>query len=235
MNYVVSHPKTGRTWLRFTLGRFFQKARNTKHPTNFKTIKSIFYDHDEPPRSEKYEEYEDYPKIMFAHSLPENIQREYGTKTLLIFRHVLDTLISLVYHLHGDSYKDNMKPVIADGINNLSNFYNKWVAFKDDVEIIEYSQIGDPDKIYEAIIALTGKVPLKKYILEAIEESSFDNMRKDEDKNRNLANHNRRVRAGKHHGYKDSLKEKEIESLYDNLGKKLSAEAIAWLMEYKCF
>lgn len=232
MKYILSYPKTGRTWLRYTLGNYFKLDRNLKEEVGFANIDKIFYDYGAGSRDRRFES---FPEVCFGHVNPSKIKLPNCEFVIFIFRDVVDTLVSFAHHLHGGSFTN---AELEGNIDDLSNFYNGVVEFKKSFEnywIICYRDINKKSSI-EKILEKLGETPTEFYVEKAIDKASFDNMREDENwairKNLLKYQGGRRVRKGVL--YTDEVDKNYRSELKNKIIRRLSSETKRCLTEHKC-
>ncbi|MCH9697030.1 MAG: sulfotransferase domain-containing protein [Gammaproteobacteria bacterium] len=196
---IVSFGKSGRTWLRMMISRVYQLTYGIthKHLLGFdnlhrknNNIPTIFFTHD------------NYLKDYTGNS--DNKSDYADKKVILLVRHPADVAVSQYFQ-----WRHRMKPnkkaindyplqgedVTLDefvmkhpaGLTKVIDFLNVWAAEKDvvgDLLIVRYEDLKQsPETILHGIMDFLDSPTDKKTIKEAVEFSSFDNMKKMESSN----------------------------------------------------
>lgn len=226
---VVSRGKSGRTWFRVMLSRYFQQRfglaeqdiigfdnLNAKDPT----IPKVFFTHD--------------TYLDHYTGEPDSKTLYYGKKVILLVRDPADTAVSTYFH-----WKHRMKrskQIVWGGVDDDATVYefvmqsdiglpaivrdlNNWAAALPQIErclVLRYEDLrADPAKELEKVVAFLGQPRDTEAIAEAVRFASFENMRAMESQG-TLAESSRRLlprdakneasfktRRGKVGGYRD--------------------------------
>jgi hypothetical protein len=247
---VVSFGKSGRTWLRVMLSRFYQirHGLSERHLIGFDNlhlrngaIPKIFFTHDNYTK--------DYTgnsgsKIDYA-----------GKKVVLLVRHPADVAVSQYYQ-----WQYRMKPnkvalnrypergrelSIFDfvtreyaGLTRAIDFMNGWageVEHSRDLLVVRYEDMrAQPERVLGQILAFIGTPGSEDEIREAVAFASFENMRKMEANStfwlsggrmrpRDRSNpQSFKTRRGKVGGYRDHFDEGEIAEIDRLVAEQLS-------------
>ncbi len=242
---VVSFGKSGRTWLRVMMSRFFQVRDDLPERM------LIGFDNFHRRRPA-------VPKIFFTH---DNYVEDYsghrdsrvdyrGKKVVLLVRHPGDVAVSQYFHWR--FRMKNQKMIINDypisgaeigvfdfihsnggGLPTILRFMNLWaaeVAQSREVLIVRYEDLrAQPEKELTRLLEFIGTPGTEEQITEAVRFASFDNMRKLEEKrtfwlaggrmqpkDRNNPD-SFKVRRGKVGGFRDYLEDSEIEQIEKQL------------------
>jgi len=169
--YFVSFPKSGRTYLRFMVGKYFQLKNNLKekHILNYAEDNGLIFTH--------AHSYEDYHNIDFS-----VLKKEH---TIWLRRNPIDTLVSFFFHVkyRKKQYKSSIHDFIRSeqyGIQNFISFENKVKKLNHEM-VLHYEDMCElPEVFLTSILKKLGENPIKDYVEWAIEESSFDKMREAE-------------------------------------------------------
>lgn len=191
---IVSFGKSGRTWLRMMISRVYQLKYNLsqRHLIGFdnlhrknKQIPTIFFTHD------------NYLKDFTGNT--DNKSDYYNKKVILLVRHPADVAVSQYFQ-----WRHRMKPIkkaINDypldgddisleefviehpaGLKKVFDFMNLWAAEKDamkDLLIVRYEDLkATPDMTLTVIMDFLGSSADQQTITDAVEYSSFENMKK---------------------------------------------------------
>ncbi len=190
---IVSYGKSGRTWLRVLLSRYFQLHYNIKsnrllahdnmHTLN-RAIPRVFFTHD------NY--LEDYTGTRAS-------KRPYAnSRVILLVRHPADTAVSQFFqwkHRMRDrkkfindypQTKDGLSPyefLLDDksGIPKVVRFMNLWAAELNtvkDIMVVRYETLRkDTTETFGKILRFIGETPTAKEIADSVEFASIENMR----------------------------------------------------------
>lgn len=224
--YLFSYPKSGRTYLRFMVGKYFQLKHNleeydilkySRFARGYNCTYNLYFTH---AGSYENEDEIHYQKIQ-------GLENKIGIngKTLFLKRNKYDTIVSFYHHaryrkkqFHG-TISQFIKSDI--GIKGLLDF-EKFVKNLNHELVIDYEDLCEtPEVFLEKILNLMGAKIDKQVIYQAVDESTFDKMREAEmsgrvplsDKSYIDKSDERqlKVRRGIIGGYKDYLSEKDIE------------------------
>ena len=227
----TSFPKTGRTWFRVLLMRYYQLYYDLPlDPTNFNFITL----------------HPNAPKIFFTHDfispiwctiqeLSKEKKRFYGKKIVLLFRDPKDTMVSAYFQKtkrasedKNPSFNGTISEYIHSDIGGLEtflHFYKYWFDEKknfDDFYLLNYNDFHkNQHKEFQKLLCFLGIGLDEIKISQTIEFSSFDNMHKMEKSNEfkvdllkpvdvNDSN-SFKTRKGKVGGYVDYLTQEDID------------------------
>ena len=226
--YLVSYPKSGRTWLRALIGKY------------------LFLKYGLPEVSvlnAKSFEAEGLLKVGISHDGSQMVARtsyknlsldksKYKNKVVVLLgRDVKDTLVSAYFQAtkRKKIFDGGISEFIRNdefGINKILTFYEGWVRNLNTprkLAFISYEQMHeDVNKVLADVLKLMGEKKVdKKAVQEAVDACSFDKLRSLEKKN-NLDSsilrpadkddpESYKVRKGQVGGYSEYLSEKDIE------------------------
>lgn len=233
---IAAFPKTGSTWLQTMIRKMLAEHCNLgdeEIPHLF--VGSLGRLHKVPPG---------IPHIYVTHNMPNFNEESYefmtvdnakfrGKKVILLVREPKDTLVSLYFHNRYRTvppvYNDDINAMVHDdvyGIGKYIKFYQSWV---DDSRLckgfllVRYEDLrADPELSLRGICEFIGLEGVSEdTIRRVVAFSSFENMRKYEEKNsRHLPGLNRsenllpeafKVRDGTVGGYKKHLSQESIQ------------------------
>jgi len=241
-DYVfVSYGKSGRTWVRVMISRYFQQAHRLPEGIimgfdNFhklqKAIPKIFFTHD------------NYLRRYFGH--PDTLEDFYGRKTVLLVRNPQDVAVSQffqwkfrmrpykkalnAYPEHGQEvsiYDFVMKE--EQGMRRIISALNRWteeLARIEQLLIVRYEDLrSHPERELARLMAFLGASADSAIIAEAVEFASVENLRKMEADNhfwrsgsriqpRDASNPDSyKVRKAKVGGYRDYFDDEQIAAI----------------------
>lgn len=190
--FIVSYPKTGRTWLRVMLG----KAIALKYQINDTMVLDTFritkraglvptvFSHDGPFL---LRDSSPYYELRFNKKLYKD------KKVIFLVRDIRDTLVSSYFEESKRTkvYKGNLGEFIRDnrfGIKKIVAFYNLWFNHQEipkEFLLIRYEDMHKkPVEILESVVKFLNAGDVEKEILEeAVSFGSFDHMKKMEKEN----------------------------------------------------
>ena len=218
-NMVISYPKCGRTWLRVAMGFLLcekwgiPKKDMLSNKINNRSRYPYFY-HDKS----KGRIVQGTDKKRFAKS-----------KVILLVRNPFDVMVSYYHDMHAP-YMGSISDFIKNdhyGIKNLLKLYNTWHKNRTDAKkfmVLKYEDMHhDMGSVLKKVFDFFDfEQPSEEDLSRAIKFSSFDNMKKLENKgyfNNSISmsvdkkKGKRRTRKGKVNGYRDYLSEKDIEHI----------------------
>ncbi|MBW2275805.1 MAG: sulfotransferase domain-containing protein [Deltaproteobacteria bacterium] len=190
--FVVSVPKSGRTWLRFFLRHYMCRASGVEF-----SAKPPLFDRSGLPRVE-------FTHDLWAHRtapalwrratglylIPRNKRR--SAKILLLYRDLRDLMVSLHLQLtkrgfkSGAAFQGSVKECVADplyGAESTVDIINHWLDEWRDTDrfmLWNYEDCRkDPEKHFRQVLEFADLGPVRDdWLRESIEFSSFDKMKK---------------------------------------------------------
>jgi len=184
--YIISFPKSGRTWLRILIGKTLCEKFNLPDEIMLNTYKVTAttgilrtqLTHDSSSEKAGYKYYE--LKID---------KRKYSTKKVIfLVRNVKDVLVSYYFQVTKRRYKyvDNISDFIRSdeyGIKKILTFYNIWHenwAVPKEFLLLRYEDLHkNPEGVLVKTMRFLGCDEIDDYIIKkAVEFASFNNMRK---------------------------------------------------------
>lgn len=236
---IISYPKCGRTWLRLMLGRVFQNHFGLTNANLLElhalaqlnpNIPKIWVSHDDKPQWKKPDE------------LVTDKAEYQDKKVILLVRDPRDVVVSNYFQKtkRRQVYKGSLSDYLHEQLGSFDTilkFYNIWAENRtvpqkfllvryEDIHHNSYQELG-------IILEFLGLSEVtQQTIIEAIEYTSFENMRKMEIENTfNSPRLNPldpqdptsyKTRQGKVGGFSDYLSPAEIEYLNHKMNKNLS-------------
>jgi Sulfotransferase domain len=247
---IVSFGKSGRTWVRVMLSRFYQRkhglaerhllAFDNLHRKN-RAIPKFFFTHD------------NYLKDFTGHS--ESKVDYYDKKVVLLVRNPADVAVSQYFqwkfrmrprkktinqYPNGEGDVDIFDFVMRpqSGLKKIVDFMNLWAAEADrfgQLHIVRYEDLRRaPEETLGRLLAFLGTPASAEQLADAVEFASVDNMRKLETKRvfwlsgSRMAPADRsnpdsyKVRRGKVGGYRDYFDDGQIARIDAIIGERLS-------------
>lgn len=245
---IVSFGKSGRTWLRVMLSRFYQVKHglserhligfdnlNRKNPA----IPKLFFTHD------------NYLKDYTGHS--DSKADFYNKKVVLLIRNPLDVAVSQFFQWkyrmrpgkkalndypdHGSDISTYDFVMHPSGLPKIIDYLNLWASESEKVGqllIVRYEGLrSDTAGTLKRVVEFIGTPGIDDEILQAVEFASIENMRKMEQKRtfwlsgsrmmpKDRKNPNSyKVRKAKVGGYRDYFDDKQIRAMNELLGERL--------------
>jgi hypothetical protein len=243
---VVSFGKSGRTWLRVLVSRFYQLEYGLPewligfdnfHYLN-RAIPKIFFTHD------------NYVKDYSGNH--DNKADYYDKKVVLLVRHPADVAVSQ-YHQWRYRMRDRKKTINAypeddvsifdfvmnqpAGLEKTVDFMNGWASERDRLRqfmILRYEDLkADTAGSLDALTRFFGTPGERRSIEGAVDYASFDNMRKLETENKSWLTGGRmkakdptnperfKTRRGKVGGFRDYFTDAEVEAILAYVDERL--------------
>jgi hypothetical protein len=182
--FIVSYPKSGRTWLRVLLNEYMQELFGELKTYNDKSVIGI-------PKGELLKFEHDMgswvPAPPAISKMKFNKNKYRNKKIVFLIRDPRDVIVSSWHHLkyRENIYKGSISNFIRDdivGINKIIKFMNMWIDNKDIFEsfyLVSYEELHKETKRYfENILNFVG-LPLDQDVLQrSIQQGQFENMKK---------------------------------------------------------
>ncbi len=236
--FIVSFPKTGRTWLRILIGKALcehfrideKLLLDTYQLTKLAGIQRSIFTHDGPFN---LPDFSSYQRLTFHHRHYQN------RKVIFLIRDIRDTIVSL-YFQHTKRtffFTGDLHEFIRDerfGIKKVITFYNVWYQNRhipEDFLLIRYEDLSQAPKatLHEIMIFLGDDDIQPDILQQAVTFSSFENMKHLEQKNyfndsilrQELQGDNEsfKVRRGKIGGYRDYLDREDVHYIKQTVQK----------------
>ena len=242
--YILSFPKSGRSWLRFLIGRTLIQH----HGGDVSAIPKTHHLHRLDPRLPRiFVTHDDFPHRKRPEELEIDKTRYGSKKVILLVRDPRDVIVSLFFHRKyrgkGTEFAvDELSDFVRQecgGIDSIIAFYNVWAKNLDvpkELLLVRYEDLRrDTFNELKRILLFLGITWISDdTLIEAIKFSSFENMKKMESENpypftfgswnkRNLNNpESFKVRRGKIGGFKDYLTEKDLAFINGEISENLA-------------
>jgi hypothetical protein len=242
--YVVSYPKCGRTWLRSILGHYLTGQDNPNILETFELTRAL-------PDSPAIEfTHDGFPNWIDRNEISHDKRMYRNKKIVFLARDPRDVMVSSYFHYtkrNGKqlAYDPDFDGSISEflhhhigGIASLVDFYNIWAAnrtYVREFHLLRYEEMhSDTIKTLQDLFSFLGLPNHGEQRLQlAIENSSFDRMRKKEKQSYYAGRYMEppkdgdpegfKVRRGKISGYKDYLSAEDINYLNDYLEKHMDS------------
>lgn len=191
--YVISYPKSGRTWLRVLLGKVLclhygldeERLLDTPELSDRAGVLRTDFHHDESEIRDDL----DY------RSLPEDKRAYRGKKVIFLARDPRDVLVSSYFEATRRSFLFDGEPIEFDGslfefvrspvfgAKKIAAFYEIWAANRavpKDFLLIRYEQLhaAPGDRLRDVLRFLGAGAVGREHVAEAVTYASFDNMRR---------------------------------------------------------
>ena len=239
--FIISYPKTGRTWLRALIGKSLSLLNALPEKRLLNTEYMSIASH--------------LPRTVVTHDGSEMLARRYyreldpgksqykNKKVLLLSRDVRDTLVSAYFHATKriKVFEGTISEFIRSeqyGAMKILTFYRQWYEARQipkDLLFLRYEDLHrTPDATLMNVLTFLGvKQPAPEVVRSAIEYASFDNLKKAEAENRFSSSilsstdgndpQSAKVREGKVGKYSKYLNEEDIQYI-DSLLNELGCE-----------
>jgi len=224
--YIISFPKTGRTWLKAQIGRYLQQ-KNQLHQINIMDTPKLsttaglhptLFTHDRSP-------------IYGVHykKLKKTRQNYKNSKVIFMVREPKDVIVSYYFQVTKRyiRYNGTLSEFIRSDLYPLQKmltFYNLWKKNKSvplDYLLVKYEEMhSDPERVLEKVLKFMGENEIDYEIMrEAIKYTQFENLQKLEktstifdntlkiDKKKTNSLH---MRKGKIGGYTEYLSKEDL-------------------------
>ena len=199
--FIISFPKSGRTWLNLMLGKFFEQHVGLNNlDTNILFNLKLFNDF--YPEKVPLITFSHDNNVFFyspPHKIKSNINKYKNSKVIFLSRNPIDVLVSSYFEKtkrielgqRKNSFWKPFKGTISDyiyekngGIDTIIAFYNMWEKhkdiLKDNIIFINYEslQINTADELNKIVKFIGLKNIEQKHIETAVNFTKFENMQK---------------------------------------------------------
>ncbi len=225
-NYILSYPKSGRTWVRYFLGQYLSKYYKISLYTNYFTI---------------IKRHKEIPRFHFTHGnffnesiddFEETVNLLSNKKVLFLIRDPRDTVVSFYHHNQNRlAFLDSKGLSVSDfirhprlGISRIVEYMNYIEDNRDRFkfyQVVKYEELKGDYRKFEDIINFLDIDMSEECFVFAKEESEFQKMKKVEAKGLvsdhllklgDKKNENSyKVRKGVVGGFRDELSDEDID------------------------
>jgi len=244
--FLVSYPKSGRTWFRYILASYFSRYFAGSTDVNLTTCFSLVpnFDFDSTrglPSYWKRSWPAQMPLVAVSHH-PYSSRLFGRGKLILMVRDPRDVMVSAYFHetRHKRRYSGDMPAFLRDGqfgIASVVRYLNGWAGSLSGREhvVVQYESLfGDAFDETQKVLRLLGCPIDSEQLTAAIDASRFEAMRESEIAT-GIPGHNYdrgdpeslRMRRGKAHGYKEYLSATDEAYIMAHCRNNLSAAAKA--------
>jgi hypothetical protein len=250
--FIVSYPKSGRTWLRFILANYINSLYNLNMNINlhnfFHLLPNDTNDEIKGFKGFNFYNNDEVPLILFSHKKYNEIG--YRGKTIFLLRSPYDIMVSDYFQEteHLGHYKGSINDFIRDedkGIKKLCNFLNDWAAEMNNEQaiILSYEELSENTyKTVEKFLRYLDIAIDKNKLQYSIKKSNFAVMQEAEkqmglpsEKKYNLENSDAlRMREGKTGNYNKYLNTDDVFFINSVLIKELNTNVLKLLKEHGC-
>ncbi len=184
---IVSYPKSGRTWLRFLIGRAVTAMLDAPQEKI-------------PETSTLWRLSERVPRILVTHDdfahrkRPEDVERDKrlytGKRVVLLLRDPRDVIVSLHFHrryrsAQGEQWPESLSQTLRlerGGFRSLIAFYNAWangLSCPEEILVIRYEQLKyDTARELQRVLNFMGLGWIdRRVVAEAVQYCSFTQMK----------------------------------------------------------
>ncbi|PZD70487.1 hypothetical protein C1752_12058 [Acaryochloris thomasi RCC1774] len=240
--YVVSYPKSGRTWLQSLIRKYLSlkydlpeiEILSPKLLTKGIGLPRIKFTHDETH----------FSALLKYDKLSTSKRKFHGKKVLLIKRNIKDTLVSSYFHTtkRSKDFEGTISEFIRSdefGVLKILKFYDIWLQNQDRPRTyisIQYEDLHTaPKDTLMKVLSFLGELNIsEEYVDRSIEYCSFKNLNKLESKNKLktavLGQANTKdpdsflIRKGKVGGHLDYLSQEDIEFIDKTIDQGMEAQ-----------
>jgi hypothetical protein len=242
--FLISYPKSGRTWFRFILSHYFDTAAGLNVGTNLHNMFSILpnFDLGEARGIPAFGFAKNHPEVPFipVSHLGYKRSRFLNRPVILIVRDPRDVIVSGYFHAtrHKHRFQGSMSDFIADphqGLPSLVNFLNTWAGALGGRKsiILSYEDLSSDTETETAKVLSFMDCDVNFDALkQAVKAGQFNAMREQE-KLEGLPDHDYdrnddeslRMRRGKAGGFVDYLAAEQILAIETMCARLLTPDA----------
>ncbi|NIJ15904.1 sulfotransferase domain-containing protein [Sphingobium vermicomposti] len=244
--FLVSYPKSGRTWLRYLLSCYFAESAGLGFEPDLTTTFGVLPNFDRDPvrgvdafigRGAKA----DLPLVPVSH-LPYRPQLFLDRPVLFLVRDPRDVIVSAYFHAtrHKKSFSGDMDAFLSEqhyGLHALIAYLNSWAeGLKSHPHhVISYEEmLANPEQVVTGILTFLGEEPRPDILARAVTAAQFDRMR-DKERDSGIPGHDydrtdsqsMRMRSGKAGTFGQWLREDQANLIVERCRRELSPEARA--------
>ncbi|WP_237219652.1 sulfotransferase domain-containing protein [Sphingomonas arenae] len=187
--FLISFPKSGRTWLRFLLSSYYAEAAGLGFQPDLTTTFRVLPNFDFDPVRGLGASVETagggrYPRVLVSH-LPFSERIFLDRPIAFLVRDPRDVLVSAYFHAtrHKHVFAGGIDEFLEDrtyGIQALCRFLNGWADALQERRhlVLSYEQLqASPELEVERLLRFLGTAPDPEVVRRAIAASRFDRMR----------------------------------------------------------
>lgn len=248
--FLASYPKSGRTWFRFILSNYFDRAHElgaqvTLH-SMFSVVPNYALDDGRGMGAFRFGVNRPQLPLVLVSHFPYRRFLFHGKPVIFMVRDPRDVMVSAYFHAtkHKHRFEGDMSAFLGDpeqGVADLVRYLNGWAeGLKRHAHIVlSYEQLlADTERCSADVLRFLNCSIDNTALAEAIAASRFEAMR-DREKSEGIPDHdyNRdddeslRMRRGKAGGFTDYLTPEQVLFIESALAAKLSSEAKAMVRE----
>ncbi|UZW54536.1 sulfotransferase domain-containing protein [Sphingobium sp. JS3065] len=246
--FLVSYPKSGRTWLRYLLSCYFAESAGLGFEPDLTSTFRVLPNFDRDPvrgidafvgRTRDA----GMPLILVSH-LPYRERLFLDRPVLFLVRDPRDVIVSAYFHAtrHKKSFSGDMAAFLDEpkyGMAALTGYLNGWAAGLEGRphHLISYEHmLGEPMPTVAAILAFLGVEPRPAILARAVAAAQFDRMR-DKERDGGIPGHDYdrnddqslRMRSGKAGGFAEWLSPGQADLVLERCRTDLSPRALSLL------
>jgi hypothetical protein len=185
--FLVSYPKSGRTWLRFILANYLNRrlalGLEVDFHSLFQVIPNDLLDDERGRRAYRFDDRAEVPLLVASHA-PYRKALFASRPVLLMLRETKDLMVSSFFHetRHGAGFQGDLKTFLRDrehGLADYLRYLNGWAGALDAHPhlVLTYEQLhADPRAAVVAALDFFALAVDPDAINAAIAASSFDRM-----------------------------------------------------------
>lgn len=242
--FLVSYPKSGRTWLRYLLSSYFAQVANLGFEPDLHSTFRVLpnFDRDAERGLPVFVgRTKDIPLPLIAVSHRQFTGQLFsGRPVIILVRDPRDLCVSAYFHetKHKHRFEGSIAEFIEDetyGVPAIVRYHNGWAAGMADGRslVISYEDMSsNTDATVRSILEFLGQPVDEVALAKAIEQARFSKMQKTEKKT-GIPGHDYdrsdedslRVRKGKVGGFSDTLSDSEAERIIQICRETMVAEA----------
>lgn len=248
--FLVSYPKSGRTWLRYLLSCYFAESAELGFQPDLTTMFQVLPNFDLDPvrgiRAFAGEARRNHMPLVFVSHLKYNSELFRDRPVVLLVRDPRDVMVSAYFHAtrHKKVFSGGIGMFLDDptfGLPALTRFLNSWaegLAGRRHILISYEDMLREPASTVPAILDFLGADFHQDVMHKAIASAQFDRMRAKE-RAQGIPGHNYdrsdilslRMRSGKAGGFHEWLSTEQSAWIIEQCQKHLTPPARALLVQ----
>ena len=234
-SFLISYPKSGRTWFRYVLSHYFASVAGVSGPIDLHNMFSVVPNFDlDPTRGIPAYRFRDkngvIPTVLVSH-LGYRASLFLRRPVVMMVRDPRDVIVSAYFHAtrHKHRFEGSLSDFIKDrdqGMPAMIGYLNRWAEglSNRDHFVLSYERLSaDTEGQTEAVLGFLGCRIDRKALRDAVEAGRFEAMQDreraegipahDYDRNDVESLRMRRGKAGGFHDYLDDAQIAEVERL----------------------